>query len=113
MAYIPEFDNSKNKESKKKSYKKKKSPYNNEWWRKYSFKFRTKHIYCQSCLENGILELSKVTDHIVPISKGGSFRDEKNHMALCDKCHNVKRQKESNGIICEYVENVKGELIPK
>jgi 5-methylcytosine-specific restriction enzyme A len=41
-----------------------------------------------------------VVDHIVPVTSAQDprFYDETNHQALCEPCHNRKRQRESRGI---------------
>lgn len=42
---------------------------------------------------------AELTDHIIPIEQGGSMYDERNLMAMSNRWHNVKRGKESHGII--------------
>lgn len=34
--------------------------------------------------------LAEVTDHIVPVSKGGSMWDRSNHQSLCRSCNSAK-----------------------
>lgn len=43
------------------------------------------------------IALATVLDHIIPINQGGSKWDRLNHQKLCDKHHNMKRGRESNG----------------
>jgi 5-methylcytosine-specific restriction endonuclease McrA len=48
------------------------------------------------CQASGYVTIGTVVDHIVPISGryDPRFYDPTNHQLLCDRCHNVKRQKE-------------------
>jgi len=39
---------------------------------------------------------STVADHIIPLSKGGSWRDD-NGQGCCEPCHNWKRSQEARG----------------
>ncbi len=41
--------------------------------------------------------LANVLDHIIPITKGGSIWDRRNHQKLCDRHHNIKRGREAHG----------------
>lgn len=45
----------------------------------------------------GITQISQATDHIIPISQGGSMWEETNHQALCFMHHNQKTAKENKG----------------
>ena len=113
MAYIPEYDKANKKASPNQHTRKSgKSPYNNHKWRKHSFKIRTERIYCEECLINGRYILSKVLDHVIPVEKEGSFDDIRNHRAICEECHNIKRGKESHGYVSKSMRNENGELIP-
>ena len=66
-----------------------KSFYNYEW-AKYSRARLKKHRLCVMCLKEGISTVARVTDHIIPMSQGGSEWDEDNHQSLCFSHHNSK-----------------------
>lgn len=67
--------------------------YNSYAWRQKSKSYRRSNPLCSSCLEKGRTSPSEVTDHIIPIDKGGAKWDENNFMALCHSCHNSKSGK--------------------
>ena len=80
-------------------------------WRAYSLLFRAHHPLCgmrgigapvtkdSVCAREGRYTPSTLVDHINPVSGPDDprFYDEANHQALCDECHNAKRQRESQG----------------
>lgn len=68
--------------------------YNSYAWRKVSKLNLEKNPLCVSCLQNDLNTMAKVTDHIVPISKGGDKWSEDNHQSLCHECHNAKSARE-------------------
>ena len=45
------------------------------------------------------VEVATVVDHIMPVTGADDprFYDPTNHQALCERCHNVKRQREAMG----------------
>jgi 5-methylcytosine-specific restriction protein A len=49
------------------------------------------------CVQQGYVTPARVVDHIVPVSgpHDPSFFVPEAHQALCDPCHNAKRQRES------------------
>jgi 5-methylcytosine-specific restriction endonuclease McrA len=78
-------------------------------WTAYSRRFRERYPLCgmrpdgtpetrdSLCTLGGRVSASQMTDHIVPVSgpKDPLFWDRRNHQALCNACHAVKRQRES------------------
>ena len=56
---------------------------------------------CEIGYYAGEMRPADVTDHIIPIQqgKGGSMYDPRNHMAMSNHYHNIKRGKEAHGII--------------
>lgn len=48
------------------------------------------------CQAYNRLEPATVVDHIIPVTgpTDPSFYEDANHQALCESCHNVKRQRE-------------------
>jgi len=67
--------------------------YNSTRWRKISKGYKEKHPLCVECLKKGITKQSEVTDHIIPIDKGGDKFNSDNLQALCHRCHNSKTGK--------------------
>jgi len=65
-------------------------------WKKLSRMVKNEEPLCRECLKNGRPEASKVADHIIPISEGGSEWDRDNLQGLCESCHNRKSAIESN-----------------
>ena len=49
------------------------------------------------CAAAGRVEPMYVVDHIVPVTgpDDPTFDDPRNHQALCERCHNAKRQREA------------------
>lgn len=70
--------------------------YNSASWRKTSKSFLQRNPLCKHCETNGFDVPAKVTDHIVPINRGGAMLDENNFQSLCEKCHNSKSGKEKS-----------------
>lgn len=66
-------------------------------WAQYSRNRLKKHRLCVICQEEGIITIARVTDHIVPMSEGGSEWDDSNHQSLCIAHHNSKTAKEKHG----------------
>ncbi len=50
---------------------------------------------CRHCLNEGKTTLSRCTDHIIPISEGGSIWDRSNWQGLCLTHHSQKTSKEN------------------
>ena len=88
--------------------------YQSTRWRKCRKGYLMKHPICEKCRLIGITVQARVLDHIIPIRHGvgGAIWDRENWMALCDECHNRKRQKERYGKVMPSKPNSKGELIP-
>ena len=59
-------------------------------WRKYRAIYLNTHPLCEECLKLGRTKEATVVDHIIPVSRGGSFWDSDNHQALCKQCHDMK-----------------------
>lgn len=64
--------------------------YQSQRWRRTSQRHRQTHRFCVECEKVGRAEYAMVTDHIIPVSQGGSFYDPENHQGLCHSCHNRK-----------------------
>lgn len=70
--------------------------YSSSRWTRLSLLFRKQNPLCVNCLKNGIVEPSKVVDHIVPVNHNGAIWDTNNMQALCIRCHNTKSAVERN-----------------
>lgn len=55
-------------------------------WKKIRGRYIAAHPLCEECLKNGRYTKAEQVHHIVPLSEGGSSRDE-NLMSLCSECH--------------------------
>jgi len=86
--------------------------YQSTRWIKCRKGYIMKHPICEKCRLIDITVEARVLDHIIPIRQGGAIWDRENWMALCDECHNRKRQKERYGKVMPSKPNSKGELIP-
>lgn len=73
---------------------KRNSFYDTARWRRVSIQVRKDKPLCEHCQQNGFIEPSTQTDHIVPIEHGGDKFNYHNLQALCDKCHARKTQKD-------------------
>lgn len=82
--------------------------YANHKWRSLSAKFFKGY----KCEANMCISMAAVTDHIIPISMGGSQYDRRNWQRLCTTHHNRKSAKESRGVCEESVDTPAGK-IPK
>lgn len=51
---------------------------------------------CIECKKQSRVTPATVSDHIIPISKGGNEWDWGNRQALCESCHNKKNARERN-----------------
>lgn len=67
------------------------SLYNSKQWRMLSQEVREQEPFCRECAKLGRTTLATVTDHIIAVSKGGSFWDRSNLQPLCTPCHNGKK----------------------
>jgi 5-methylcytosine-specific restriction protein A len=45
---------------------------------------------CAECAKRGKLKTANTVDHIVQVTRGGSFTDPNNLQSLCASCHAVK-----------------------
>ncbi len=52
-----------------------------------------KQPWCMACLARGVYTPGRQTDHIVPLSLGGTD-DESNLQRLCNPCHDEKSERE-------------------
>lgn len=71
-------------------------------WAAYSRLFRSEHPVCgeqhdgtldpthSRCLQAGRTTPATCVDHIVPVSRGGSFWAPTNHESLCGPCNTAK-----------------------
>ncbi len=57
---------------------------------------------CRRCYSMGIIKVSEVMDHIVPLRAGGERLLPSNLQGLCRKCNSIKAHDEKNGIYREY-----------
>ncbi len=67
-------------------------------WRKLTVAHRRAEPLCRECRKNGVIKIGTLVDHIVAMHDGGAEWDEDNLQTLCDRCHQVKRQLEKNGV---------------
>ncbi|MBK8225393.1 MAG: HNH endonuclease [Candidatus Obscuribacter sp.] len=70
--------------------------YNSKTWRNAATVHKMQNPVCKLCEEKGITTPAEITDHITPISKGGSKMDFDNLQSLCRACHLAKTNKERN-----------------
>ena len=66
--------------------------YNTQAWRKLSLAYKMSHPVCEV---KGCNQTSYFTDHIVPVSEGGSKWDTNNFQALCKSCNGSKTAKQT------------------
>ncbi|MBX9580491.1 MAG: HNH endonuclease [Gemmataceae bacterium] len=69
--------------------------YDSAVWQKVRAQVLMKEPYCRECRRNRRVTLADMVDHITPIRLGGSRLAASNLAPLCDRCHAVKRQRES------------------
>lgn len=91
--------------------------YNRSQWVSISKRSRLNTPMCEVCED----QPSDMVDHIIqlvldeegrPLAKGGSAYDGRNHMCMCNRCHNIKRGKEANGFHVSSIKTPDGR-IPK
>lgn len=70
--------------------------YNTAQWKRLRDLFFKEHPLCEECQRQGIVKVSQIVDHIVPIENGGSKTDVTNLRALCQSCHNKKHFEKVN-----------------
>lgn len=70
--------------------------YGNDWVRLRKQVLRRDGFLCIPCKKAGTLTKATQVDHILNKAKGGSD-DMYNLQSICDKCHKLKTQGESNG----------------
>jgi 5-methylcytosine-specific restriction enzyme A len=82
-------------------------------WRNVSKMFRMENPLCEVSgqAQDLVINPCEMTDHIIPIEKGGAEWDQRNYMALSNKVHNVKRALESRGFVIASKQG-EGGLIP-
>lgn len=66
---------------------------------------------CEVAWAAGELRMAEVTDHIIPLSKGGAPYDDRNLMAMSHYYHDKKRGAESHGYVIDS-EPGDGGLVP-
>ena len=86
--------------------------YNSTRWRKVSKAHKRNFPLCEVCAANDELKSVDVTDHIVPIEKGGSKFNPLNFMSMCHEHHNAKRGLESHGYCVQTEMDFNNEFIP-
>lgn len=55
-------------------------------WKRIRDRYIKAHPLCEECKRSGKLTVSEEVHHILPLSEGGSNRED-NLMALCKSCH--------------------------
>ena len=76
--------------------------YNSPKWRRFSKAYKKRHPDCVDCLEEGIIEPTAVTDHIVRYIDGGEGFDldhlnDIDFEPRCQRHHNSRSGKQSHG----------------
>ena len=59
---------------------------NTRVWKRVSRAYRKTHPRCEMCKARGAVTKSVLTDHIVPLTRGGAPLDSANLRALCMDC---------------------------
>lgn len=72
----------------------KKSPRSGRRWDSLSRNVRAREPACRLCLASGRFVAAVATDHIVPVSAGGSVFDPANLQPLCRACHHQKSSRD-------------------
>ena len=70
--------------------------YKSRAWQKIGLRHRMEEPLCRQCKKMGIDTPGQLTDHIKPISEGGSKTDRNNLQTLCNTCHNRKSGSEGH-----------------
>lgn len=75
------------------------APYNTSRWHQLAKAFLEEHPLCEECKRNGILKAAECVDHIDPwpICEDYFF-DRRNLQALCNRCNNLKGQRDKQKI---------------
>jgi 5-methylcytosine-specific restriction enzyme A len=68
--------------------------YHTARWTKESRRFRIANPVCKLCQEEGLINPSQVTDHIIPKEICGDPWDKNNWQALCYRHHQEKAAKD-------------------
>lgn len=71
--------------------------YNTQQWRNKRAHILKRDEFlcqCEDCKKRPVAEVANVVDHIVQVSRGGSFWDDINLRAMNTSCHQRKSQKE-------------------
>jgi len=55
-------------------------------WKRIRDRYAAAHPLCEMCLKEGRLTTVEEVHHIVPLSQGGTHRND-NLMSLCQSCH--------------------------
>ena len=84
--------------------------YQKAMWKRYSKRYKVGNPLCEISKAMGKVVPSNVTDHIIPMSQGGAAWDERNHMSLSNKVHNIKRGMEANGLLMAYIDTDQGRV---
>ena len=80
-------------------------------WTVFSRNYKQDNPLCVHCSLEGKYRFAEVTDHIIPINSGGSLWDLRNIQGLCKRHDNIKRSKESRGVVVPHY-GLHGELLP-
>lgn len=71
--------------------------YNSTAWRKVAALHKKNNPFCVKCLEAGVYEAVKYTDHIIRIEDGGPPLASENLQSLCKFHHDQKSGREAHG----------------
>ena len=77
--------------------------YGTRQWKNFAKDHKRNSPYCAHCILEGKYKLGEVSDHIIPINRGGSVWDEANLQNLCRYHDNVKRSRESRGMVLPHI----------
>ena len=66
-------------------------PYTTQRWQRLRLAKLRDHPLCETCLEQGRLEVAVAVDHIVAVKAGGDPYPALDQLrSLCERCHNRK-----------------------
>lgn len=69
--------------------------YHTARWNRLSHAFRDRHPLCENCRRQGFSVAATCTDHIIPMPLCRDFFfEESNLQSLCDRCNNLKGQRD-------------------
>ena len=75
-------------------------------WKRIRDRYAAAHPLCEMCLKEGRLTPVEEVHHIVPLSQGGTHRND-NLMSLCQSCHTKLHHEQGKYIIIESINQCK------